>query len=121
MKRLLLAFLIPLLSGTFVLSSTYEAKIDELEHRIEILENQDITLNETFTKSSEHYEVTIVIEDGYIKSITVLNLTTNKSDTEYPDYGEQEIFTNEDRDYIIQELNNYLEALEYMWDLMEDV
>ena len=113
MKRLLLIFIfIPLLSGTFVLKNTYETKIDELEQRIIALENQDTLLNETFIEQSEHYELTVVIEEGYIQYIITTDLETNESEKEYPNENEQtEPLTSDDKEMLIEEMKNYLEQL----------
>jgi len=70
MRKLLLLLLIPLLSGTFVLQEEYQDKIEELENRIELLE-QSQPLNITLEREQEGLSFTVVIENGYMIQATV--------------------------------------------------
>jgi len=125
MKKLLLVFIfIPLLSGTFVLKDNYETKIDELEQRIIVLEQSIIALeqdgellNETITVENENFRLSIVVVDGYVTQIIIVELSSGESEIQYANSNEQEKpFYFKDRKELITELEEYLAILDSYYE-----
>ena len=120
MKRLFILIIVSLLGGTFVLRDEYEQKINELENRIEMLENQNVIdddlLNETIIRYSEHYSMEVILENGYIKSVEVCALFNTECEQKYYDDVDYNQFKETDRQYLIDEIDYELRMYEVLYE-----
>lgn len=118
MKKLLLLILVPLLSTVFVTVEQFERLEQRVEYLESLIETQNDLLNETLSVTSEYYTIDYVIEDGYAKSMTVCALFDGECKTGEANTNEQqEPFTNDDRETILNELIEYGELLDAFYEM----